>query len=79
MFRLTVKPGQAYPHPPPQIPSVGSCRLQIHLCILACAMSREFTREAVPEFDIVAFHTTSLKFKLQTKILLSRCIRAAGN
>ena len=44
MFRLTVKPGQAYP---PQIPSVGSCRLQIHLCILACVMVREFSLKAV--------------------------------
>ena len=26
-----------------KVESVGSCRFQIHLCILACVMSREFT------------------------------------
>jgi len=29
---------------------VVSCRLQIHSCILACVMSREFTRKAVMNF-----------------------------
>ena len=33
-----------------QVESVVSCRFQIHLCILACVMSREFTREAVTKF-----------------------------
>ena len=28
----------------------GSCRFQIHLCILGCVMSREFTRETVMKF-----------------------------
>ena len=51
-----VKPSQAYPPPPPRLhywiyyskgESVGSCRFQIHLCIFACVMSREFTRKAV--------------------------------
>ena len=28
----------------------GSCRFQIHLCILACIMSCEFTRKAVMKF-----------------------------
>ena len=45
------------------VESVGSCKFQIHLCILACVMSREFTREAVvnfyhfifPEFDVNFF------------------------
>ena len=36
--------------PLPQIPSVGSCRLQIHLCILACVMVREFSLKAVTKF-----------------------------
>ena len=44
------------PPPPPRLhywlyyskgESVGSCRFQIHLCIFACVMSREFTRKAV--------------------------------
>ena len=49
------------PPPPPKITllnlsfeikveSVGSCRFQIHLCIFACVMSREFTRKAVTKF-----------------------------
>ena len=29
---------------------MGSCTFQIHLCNLACVMSREFTREAVLKF-----------------------------
>ena len=33
-----------------EVESVGSCRFQIHLCILACVMSSEFTREAVTKF-----------------------------
>ena len=33
-----------------KVESVASCRLQIDLCILACVMSREFTREAVMKF-----------------------------
>ena len=55
---FTVKPGQAYhrtPHSPPpphdsmneviirKLNPVGSRRFQIHLCILTCVMSREFT------------------------------------
>ena len=40
-----------------------SCKFQIHLCIPACVMSREFTRKAVikflqayfPEFDVNVF------------------------
>ena len=53
---ITVKPGQAYPPRShwwvyySKDESVGSCRFQIHLCILACVMSREFTREAVTKF-----------------------------
>ena len=30
--------------------SVVSCRFQIHLCIFACAIIREFTREVVTKF-----------------------------
>ena len=30
--------------------AVGSCRFQIHLYILACVMSREFTRDSVTKF-----------------------------
>ena len=30
--------------------SLGSCRCQIHLCILACVTSSEFTRDAVIKF-----------------------------
>ena len=50
---------QARSSVPPKLPlmiyyskveSVGSCRFQIHLCILACVMSREFTHEAVTKF-----------------------------
>ena len=33
-----------------KIESVGSCRFQIHLCILACMMGREFSRKAVTKF-----------------------------
>ena len=29
---------------------VGSCRFQIHVCILACVMSREFTRDSLTKF-----------------------------
>ena len=57
---ITVKPGQAYPQDfinefmawicYSKVESVGSCRFQIHLCILACVMSREFTREAGTTF-----------------------------
>ena len=49
---------QARSSVPPKIPfihylkveSVGSCRFQIHLCILACAMSCEFTCNSVAKF-----------------------------
>ena len=53
------QPRSSVTPPPPQDPineliiqveSVVSCRFQIHLCILACVMSREFTREAVTKF-----------------------------
>ena len=55
---ITVKTGQAYPpriHYPlriyySKVESVAHCRFQIDLCILACVMSREFTREAVMKF-----------------------------
>ena len=33
-----------------KVESVGSCKFQIHLCILACVMSREFTRDSVTKF-----------------------------
>ena len=33
-----------------KVETVGSCRFQIHLCILAYVMSRELTREAVMKF-----------------------------
>ena len=35
--------------------TVGSCRFQIHLCILGCVMSREFTRETVMKFPLPHF------------------------
>ena len=35
--------------------TVGSCRFQIHLCILGCVMSREFTRETVMKFLLPHF------------------------
>ena len=52
---------QARSSVPPRIPlinkffyskveSVGSCRFQIHLYILAWVMSREFTRDSVMKF-----------------------------
>ena len=55
---LTVKPGQALSSKifPPLMNllfeswTFGSCRFQIHLCILGCVMSREFTRETVLKF-----------------------------
>ena len=57
---ITVRPSQAYPPPPPKITLLNlsfeswirsrSCRFQIHLCIFACVMSREFTRKAVTKF-----------------------------
>ena len=57
---LLIKSRHPTPPPPPpqdpineliiQVESVVSCRFQIHLCILACVMSREFTREAVTKF-----------------------------
>ena len=53
---FTVKPGEAYPQRIhkwiyySKVESVASCRFQIDLCILACVMSREFTREAVMKF-----------------------------
>ena len=53
---VTVKPGQAYPPRMHQwiyyskVESVASYRFQIDLCILACVMSGEFTREAVMKF-----------------------------
>ena len=33
-----------------EVESVGSCRFQIHLYILACVMSRKFTRDSVTKF-----------------------------
>ena len=47
-----------------EVESIDSCRFQIHVCILACVMSREFTRESVtkflplsfPEFDVNVFY-----------------------
>ena len=33
-----------------EVESVVSCRFQIHLCILACVVNREITREAVMKF-----------------------------
>ena len=33
-----------------KVESVGGCRFQVHLCILACVISRKFTREAIMTF-----------------------------
>ena len=58
---FTVKPGQASPPKSPLMNllfeswTVGSCRFQIHLCILGCVMSREFTRETVMKFLLPHF------------------------
>ena len=58
---FTVKPGQALPPKSPLMNllfeswTVGSCRFQIHLCILGCVMSREFTRETVMKFLLPHF------------------------
>ena len=38
-----------------EVEPVGSCRFQIHLCILACVMNRELTREAVMKFLTAQF------------------------
>ena len=38
-----------------KVESLGTCRFQIHRCILACVMSREFTREAVRKFEPTQF------------------------
>ena len=37
------------------IESIGSCRFQIHLCILACVMGCELPREAVMKFGPAQF------------------------
>ena len=72
MFRLAAKPGQAYPLPPPpprfhysKIESVGSCRFQIHLYILACMMGREFSRKAVTKFLPAQFPWIWCKYLLK--------------
>ena len=58
---FTVKPGQALPPKSPLMNllfeswTVGSCRFQIHLCILGCVMSREFPRETVMKFPLPHF------------------------
>ena len=58
---FTVKPGQALLPKSPLMNlsfeswTVGSCRFQIHLCILGCVMSREFTRETVMKFPLPHF------------------------
>ena len=58
---FTVKPGQALPPKSPLMNllfeswTVGSCRFQIHLCILGCVMSREFTRVTVMKFLLPHF------------------------
>ena len=58
---FTVKPGQALSPKSPLMNllleswTVGSCRFQIHLCILGCIMSREFTRETVMKFLLPHF------------------------
>ena len=38
-----------------KVESIGTCRFQIHFCILACVISREFTREAVRKFQATQF------------------------
>ena len=44
LVTITVKPGQVYPQDSiNEVESVGSWGFQIHLCILACVMSREVT------------------------------------
>ena len=50
-----------------QVESFGSCKFQIHLCILASVMSREFTREAVikllpPHFTLNLTYMSSKQF-----------------
>ena len=58
---FTVKPGQALPPKSPLMNllfeswTVGSCRFQIHLCILGWVRSREFTRETVMKFLLPHF------------------------
>ena len=56
--KIFYKPGQALSPKSPLMNllleswTVGSCRFQIHLCILGCVMSREFTRETVMKFPL---------------------------
>ena len=38
-----------------KVESIGTCRFQIHFCILACVISREFTREGVGKFQPTQF------------------------
>ena len=60
-----------YPPPPPprfhysKIESVGSCRFQIHLYILACMMGREFSRKAVTKFLPAQFPWIWCKYLLK--------------
>ena len=60
---LTVKPGQVLPPKSPLMNLLfeswtvghGSCRFQIHPCILGCVMSLVFTRETVMKFLLPHF------------------------
>ena len=38
-----------------EVESVGCCIFEIHLCIVACVMSHEFTRKAVLKFLLAEF------------------------
>ena len=38
-----------------KVESIGTWRFQIHFCILACVISREFTRKAVGKFQPTQF------------------------
>ena len=77
VFSLTVKPGQAYPPSSRQwiyyskVESVGSCRFQIQLCVLACVMSCAFTCKAVTKFLPIHFPWIWCKCLL-TKISIQR-------
>ena len=51
-----------------KIESVGSCRFQIHRCILACMMSREFSRKAVTKFLPAQFPWIWWKYLLKNLI-----------
>ena len=69
---LTVRPGQqrsAYCTSQDSI-SIGSCRFQIHLRILAWIISREVTREAVDACNLRNFHSKIFNLTKYREVLI---------